>query len=102
MFQIQYNSFMSNLLKEKHALPSLRVELKKRPRKLCYGYKKFRHLACNYRNKRERERRTSIPQNRFEILSSRVIRYRVEIRRQERERKEKKAIWCFKCREEGH
>jgi len=90
------------LLKEKHAFPSFRAELERRPRKLCYGCKKFRHLAHNYRNRREKERRTSIPQNRFEILSSRVMRCGVEIRRQERERKEKKAIWCFKCREEGH
>jgi len=32
-----------------------------------------------------------------------VIRYGVEIRRQERDRKGKgKAICCFKCKEEGH
>jgi len=30
------------------------------------------------------------------------MRCEVEIRRQERERKEKKAIQCFKCREEEH
>ena len=30
------------------------------------------------------------------------MRCRVEIKRQERERKEEKAILCFKCREEGY
>ena len=102
MSQIQYNSLMSNLLKEKYALTLLRAELEERPRKLCYGYKKFRHLVHNCRNRREGEGRTSISQNRFEVLSSRVMRCRVEIKRQERERKEEKAILCFKCREEGY
>jgi len=83
---------MSNLLKEKHALASLRAELEGRPGKLYYGCKKFGHLAHNCRNRREREKRTSIPQNRFEVLSSRVMRYGVEIRKQERKRKEEEVI----------
>ena len=102
MSQVQYNSLMSNLLKEKHALALLRAELKGRLEKLCHGCKKFRHLAYNCRNKREGEKKTSILQNRFEVLSSRVMRCRVEIRRQERERKEEEAIQCFKYREAGH
>jgi len=49
------------------------------------------------------EKKTLIPQNRFEMLSSRVMRCEVEIRKQERDRKEEgKAISCFKCKEEGH
>jgi len=93
---------MSNLLKEKHALALLRAKLKGRLEKLCYGYKKFGHLACNYRNKREGEKRISILQNRFEVLLSRVIRCGVEIRKQKRERKEEEAIQCFKYREAEH
>jgi len=94
---------MSNMLNQKHTLAKLRAELERRPEKLCYGCKKFRHLACNCRNRREGKKRMSIPQNRFEVLSSRVMRCGVEIRRQERDKKEKgKAICCFKCKEKEH
>jgi len=90
------------MLKEKHALAKLRAELEGRKRKMCFEYKKFGHLACNCRNKGVEKKKTSAPQNRFEVLSSRVMRCRVEIRKQERERKEEEAIRCFKCREEEH
>jgi len=94
---------MSNLLKEKCALTKLRTELEGRQEKLCYGCKKFGYLVCNCRNRREGEKKTLISQNRFEVLSSRVMRCEVEIRRQERDRKEEeKAICCFECKEEGH
>jgi len=93
---------MSNLLKEKCVLALLRAELEERLGKLCYEYKKFRHLARNYRNRREMEERTSISQNKFEVLPSRVMRCGVEIRRQKRERKEEKVIQCFKYRKEGY
>jgi len=80
---------ISNLLKEKHALTKLRAELEERWEKMCFEYKKFRHLAHNYRNKREGEKRTLVLQNRFETLSSRVMRCRIEIRRQKENRKER-------------
>jgi len=102
MSQTQYDLLMGNLLKEKHALAKLRAKLEGRQKKLCYGYKKFGHLAHNYRNRRKGEKKTLILQNRFEVLLSRVMRCGVEIRRQERDRKEEgKAICCFKCKE-GH
>ena len=45
----------------------------------------------------------SIPQNRFEVLLSRVMRCGVEIKRQKRDRKEKGKVICyFKCKEEEH
>jgi len=103
MSQTQYDLLMSNLLKEKHALAKLRAELEERQEKLCYGCKKFRYLVYNCRNRREGEKKTLIPQNRFEVLSSRVMRCGIEIRRQERDRKEEeKTICCSKCKEEGH
>jgi len=91
---------MSNLLKEKHALTKLRKELEGRKRKICRSCKGFRYLAHNCRNKREREKRTVIPQNKFEVLGSRVMQCGVEervIRRQELV-----MVKCFKCGEKGH
>jgi len=93
---------MSSMLNQKCTLTKLRAELERRPGKLCYEYKRFGHLVHNYRNKREGEIRTLVPQNKFEMLLSKVIRCGVEIRKQEKERKEEEAIWCFKCRKEGH
>jgi len=96
-------SLMSNMLNQKCTLARLRAELEERLGKLCYECKKFGHLAHNYRNRREEEKKTSIPQNRFEVLSSRVMRCGIEIKRQKRDRKEKgKAICYFKYKEEGH
>jgi len=91
---------MSNLLKEKCALAKLRVELEGRKGKLCKSCKGFGHLARNCRNGKEGEKEVEMPQNKFEILKSRVMWCGVE----------KKAvrsmgtvvIKCFKCGEEGH
>jgi len=77
----QYNTLMSSILNQKCALTKLRTELKERQRKLCYECKKFGYLACNYRNKEEEKKRTFVPQNRFKVLLSRVIRCGIEIRR---------------------
>jgi len=57
---------MSNLLKEKHTLAKLREELEGRRGKLCRSCKGFRHLAHNCRNKKEGEKGTVVPQNKFE------------------------------------
>jgi len=40
---------MSNLLKEKHALASLRTRLEEKREREYWSYKGFRHLAQNYR-----------------------------------------------------
>jgi len=102
MSQQQYNDLMGTMLKEKHTLTKLRAELEEKKKMMYFECKKFRHLACNCRNKGVGEKKTSAPQNKFEMLSSRVMKCGIEIRKQERERKEEKVIWCFKCREEGH
>jgi len=63
--------------------------LEGRQGKICFECKKFGYLACNCRNQREGKKRMLVSQNRFEALSSRVIRYGVEIRRQEEDRRER-------------
>jgi len=100
MSQEQYNSLMSSLLKEKRALAKLREELEGRKGKLCRSYKGFRHLARNCRNKKEEEKEAEIPQNKFEVLKSRVMQCGVE----ERVVRSMKTVVvrCFKCEGEGH
>jgi len=100
MSQEQYNSLMSSLLKEKHALVKLREELEGRKRKLYRSCKGFGYLAQNCRNRREGEKGAEMPQNKFEILKSRVMQCGVEERVVRGTRRE--VVRCFKCREEEH
>jgi len=91
---------MSNLLKEKCALAKLREELEGRKGKLCRCCKRFRHLARNCRNKKEEGKGATTPQNKFEILSSRIMQCGVE----ERVIRSMRMVVmkCFRCGEEGH
>jgi len=91
---------MSNLLNEKRALAKLRAKLEGRKGKLCRCCKKFRYLAQNCRNKRGEKKGTVIPQNKFEVLSSRVMQCGVEERVVRSMRTI--VIRCFRCGEEGH
>ena len=91
---------MSNLLKQKHVLTSLRVKLEGKKEQKCWGCKGFGHLAWNCRNKEGKEKRGTTSQNKFEVLSSRVMQCDVKermIRKQETVKVE-----CFKCRKKGH
>jgi len=100
MSQEQYNTLISNLPRQKYAFIKLRVELERRKGKLCRCCRKFGHLAQNYRNKKERKKRVTTPQNKFEILSSRVIQYGVK----EKIIKSMRVavVKCFKYGEAGH
>jgi len=91
---------MSNLLKEKHSLAKLREELEGRGGKLCFGCKEFGHLARNCRKQKETGKGATMPQNKFEILSSRVMQCGVEERMIRNIRTV--AVKYFKCGEEGH
>jgi len=71
---------MSNLLREKYSLAKLREKLEESKGKLCWCCKKFGHLAHNCRNKEEGKKRTIVPQNKFEVLKSRVMQCGVEER----------------------
>jgi len=90
-----------DLLKEKHTLAKIRVELEERKRKLCQSCKGFGYLACNCRNGKGERKEELAPQNKFEVLRSRVMQCEIEekvIRRQE----EARGVECFKYGGEGH
>ena len=103
MSQTQYKSLMSNLLNEKRALTKLRAELEGRKGKLCQCCKKFGHLARNCRNKKEEGKGATTPQNKFKILSSRVMQCGVEgktirsVRMEEEKCFRKKGHKCREC-----
>jgi len=90
---------MSTLLKEKRALAKLREELEGRKGKLCRSCKGFGHLAQNCRKRKEEEKGAEMPQNKFEVLKSRVMQCGVEERMI---RSVRVVVECFKCGEEGH
>jgi len=100
MSQTQYNSLLSNLLNEKHTLAKLRVELEGRKEKLYRKCKEFRYLARNCKNKREGEKGTVIPQNKFKVLRSKIIQCGVE--RRTIRRVGMVEVECFKCGKKGH
>jgi len=91
---------MSNLLKEKRSLAKLREELERRKRKMCRSCKGFGYLAHNCKNKKKGEKGTIVPQNKFEVLESRVMQCGVEERTIRRH--EVVVVKCFKCGEKGY
>jgi len=88
------------LLKEKRALTKIRIELEGRKGRLCRCCKKFGHLARNCRNERREKERTVLPQNKFEVLGSRVMQCGIEERVVRSMRTV--VVKCFRCREEEH
>ena len=101
MSQSQYNPLMSNLLNQKHTLAKLRAELEGKRERICQCCKRFGHLACNCRNKKEVKGKL-ISQNKFEVIASRVmqckVREEVKVRRQETVEE----VRCFRCWGVGH
>jgi len=91
---------MSNLLREKCALAKLREELEGRKAKLYRSCKGFGHLARNYRSKSGEGKEAMMPQNKFEVLRSRVMQCGIEERTVRSMRMV--GVKCFECREEGH
>jgi len=87
MSQQQYYNIMSNLLKEKCALASLRAKLEGRRERECWKCRGFGHRAQHCR-RQEKEKGKLTPQNKFEILASRVMNYGVELRKQETKERE--------------
>jgi len=88
------------MLKERRALTKLRVELEGRKGKLCKCCRRFGHLARNCRNKRREKEETVVPQNKFEVLGSRVMQCGIK----ERVVRSVRAavVKCFRCGVEGH
>ena len=97
MFLEQYNSLMGSMLNQQCTLAKLRAEIEGREGRVCWSCKGFGHLARNCRNKAEKEKRGVTLQNKFKVLSSRVMQCGVK----ERIVRKLEAIEaeCFKCGE---
>jgi len=67
MSQTQYHSLLGSILKQRHALATLRAKLEERRERTCFKCKRFGHLACNCRSNKEEEKRRQ-PQNKYEVL----------------------------------
>jgi len=96
----QYDSLMSNLLKEKCALALLRARLEGKRERECWSCKGFGHLARNCRRQKEEEKEIVVSQNKFEVLRSRIMQYGVEERMIRRIGVVE--VKCFKCRKKRH
>ena len=98
----QYNQLMSSILNQKKVLAKLRAELEGREERKCWECKRFGHLTHNYRNQGRKKKGKTIPQNKFEILASRVmqcgVKEKVKVRWQETE----EGVRCFRCWEMGY
>ena len=89
---------MSGLLNQKYTLAKLRVELEERKERIYWCYRKFGHLACNYRNKKEETKGKPISQNKFEMIASRVMQCGVEKEVKVRRQEMMKEVQCFRYR----
>jgi len=52
---------MSRILNQQHALAKLRIEIEKKKERVYWECKRFRHLAYNYRNRKEKMKRKLAP-----------------------------------------
>ena len=97
MSQFQYNSLMSSLLNQKYALAKLRAELEGERERMYQYCKKFGHLAYNCRNKKEKVKEKPISQNKFEVITSRIIQYRMKEEIKVRRQEVMEEVKCFRC-----
>ena len=95
----QYNSLMSDMLNEWHALTKLRAELEGREGRLCRCCGRFRHLAQKYRSGEEQKKKI-VMGNKFEVLGSHVMQ--CGVRKARRQKIVREEVKCFGCREKGH
>ena len=97
----QYNSLMSEMLNQWCALTKLRAEIERREERVCWEYKRFRHLACNCRNREEIKGKLT-PQNKFEVIASRVIQCGVREEVRTRRNEMVGEVKYFRCWGIGH
>ena len=93
----QYNSLISSMLNQQYVFTKLRAELKGRDRRKYWSCKKFGHLVYNCRNKNEKEKKKPISRNKFEVLLSKVMRYRVKEEVRIRRNETVEEVKCFRC-----
>ena len=93
---------MSEMLNQWCTLAKLRAEIEGREKRVCQECRKFGHLVCNCRNKKEEVKEKLISQNKFEVIASRVIQYRVREEVKVRKQETVEEVKCFRYWRIGH
>ena len=72
------------MLNQWYTLAKLRAEIEEREERVCWECKKFGHLACDYRDRKGEIKGKPIPQNKYEVIASRIMQCEVreEVKRQ--------------------
>jgi len=93
---------MSRMLNQQCTLAKLRAEIEERKGRVCWGCRRFGHLARNCRNTKEAKEKL-VSQNRFEVIVSRVmqcgVREEAKVRRQETV---EEGVQCFRYQGIGY
>ena len=98
----QYNSLIGSMLNQQHTLAKLRAEIEKRKGRVCWRCRKFGHLARNCRNIRKTKGKL-VPQNRFEVIVSRVMQYGMREEAKIRGQKTvEEGVQYFRCQRVEH
>ena len=98
----QYNFLMGSMLNQQYVLAKLRAEIEGREGRVCWGCRRFGHLACNCRNMKEAKGKL-VSQNRFEVIASRVIQ--CGVRKETKVKRQKiveERVQYFRCQRIGH
>jgi len=93
---------MSSMPNQWYTLSKLRAELEGRDERKYWSCERFEHLICNCRNKNEEEKGKPIPKNKFEVLSSRVMKCKVKEEVRIRRNETVEEVKCFRCWGVGH
>jgi len=93
---------MSGMLNQQCILTMLKAEIEGKEERICWECKRFGHLARNCRNKKGEAKEKLIPQNKFEVIASRVMQCRVKEEVGIKQQEMVEEVKCFRYWGVGH